>query len=568
MPVFFAGRLWVSPATISQVDDSAMYNRNANVGNVLAIIGKAEGGQPLTPLRFKSPQEAASVLRSSLAIKAVEKAFDPSSETGGPADVVFIRVDPATQSTLALKNGSAATVINLTSTDYGRFTNQIKVKVEAGSVSGKKVTTQLGNAYYSADNIARQALSVTYTGASATATVTVTATTLTLTAAAAVVIQLADYPTITSLVERINSEPGYAAAVLDGNGEKPTLNGLDGVTAGNVKNLVVNVTAHLQAVVDWFNGIGEGFITATRAANAVDVPANIPFTYLAGGSNGNTTNTDWQSAFDVLQATDVQWVVPLSEDPAIHAMTDAHVTYMSNIARLERRSIVGGDTGVTYDNAIAAAKALNSDRTSYTHLGFYDYDAAGNLTLYPAYVMAALLAGAFSGLNPGSALTNRSIKVQGLEQNLRNPTDTDQLINRGVLCVENTNRGYRVVKSITTWLNNSNYNRVEVSVGVAMDYVARAIRTTLDELRGKRGTPAVLSEAVSRTDSMLRQLAQPEPIGPAVIVGDAANPAFKEIVARLDGDVLRVEFQCSPVIPINYVPIVIHAVPYSGIATG
>ena len=44
MPVFFNGRLWVSPATMSVVDDSAMYNRNLSVGNVVALIGKSVGG--------------------------------------------------------------------------------------------------------------------------------------------------------------------------------------------------------------------------------------------------------------------------------------------------------------------------------------------------------------------------------------------------------------------------------------------------------------------------------------------------------------------------------------------
>jgi hypothetical protein len=183
------------------------------------------------------------------------------------------------------------------------------------------------------------------------------------------------------------------------------------------------------------------------------------------------------------------------------------------------------------------------------------------------YILAALLAGAFSGVNPGTALTNKTIKVRGLERDLRNPTDTDQLINGGVLCVENTNSGFKVVKSISTWLVNDNYNRVEVSTGVATDFVSRNVRQALDILRGERGNPITLSRAISIAESTLRELSRPEPQGPGVIVGDAANPAYKNIVASLEGDVLRVEFQCSPVIPVNYIPVTIFAVPYSGTAT-
>ena len=123
------------------------------------------------------------------------------------------------------------------------------------------------------------------------------------------------------------------------------------------------------------------------------------------------------------------------------------------------------------------------------------------------------------------------------------------------------------MKSISTWLVNANYNRVEVSVGVALDFVSRNVRNILDDLRGSKGSPLLLGESVSRVDSTLRTLAVPEPMGPMVIVGDKLNPAYKNITATLEGDVLRVEFQCSPVIPANYIPVVIHAVPYSGSAS-
>lgn len=570
MPVFFNGRLWISPATMSVVDDSAMYNKNLSVGNVIAVIGKSAGGKPATALRFGSPQEARAALISGDLLTAVENAFDPSAQVGGPATVVALRVNPAVQASLALK-ASAVDQITLKSTDYGLYTNQIKVKVEAASVKGKKLSTQFGNNYYSADNVSRDAFKVRYSGAQITASMTVTETTINLFApngTNVAAIDLTAYPTIGAVVDRINAVAGFAASVLDGNTEKPSLNGLDGVTTQDVKTADYTATANLQAIVDWFNSAGEGYVTATRPTGALSMPDNIAFTYMAGGSDGSTTNVEWQAAFDALQAEDVQWVCPASSDGAIHAMADTHCHYMSNVARMERRAIVGGPTGQTDAQAIAAAKALNSDRTSLVHIGYYDYNAAGALVLQPPYLLAAKVAGAFSGVNPGTSLTNKSVKVRGLERKLRNPTDTDQLIEGGVLCVEDTPKGYKVVKSISTWLVNDNYNRVEVSVGVAVDFVARNVRNALDDLRGAKGSPQTLAQAISRTDSALRELAREEPAGPGVIVGDKANPAYKNITASIDGDVLRVEFQCSPVIPVNYIPVTIHAVPWTGVRTG
>lgn len=570
MSVFFNGRLWTTPASASMVDDSAMFNKNISVGNVCALVGRAQGGKPFTALRFGSAAEAKAALVGDInTIKAIEKAFDPSAETTGASTLVFVRINPATQAALMLKDSTGADSISLLSTDYGLRTNSTKVKVETGSVRGKKITSQFGQSYYAADNIGRNAMTVQYTGAQATATVTVNGTQLVLNAGAGVAatIDLSVFPTIQELADRISATPDFVAAVQDGNGDKPALLGLDFVTAADCKASAKMLTADLQAVVEWINGAAEGYLTATRAANAGLPPVNVPFTYLSGATDGVVTNAEWQKAYDVLQQEDVQWVTPLSDVPAIHAMNDSHLAYMSNIALKERRGIVGTATGTADADAVAAAKVLNSDRTSLIHLGIYDYDASNNLVLFPPYVAAALVAGMFSGVNPGTPLTNKSVKVRGLERKLRNPTDTDVLIDGGVLCMEDTAGGYKIVKSISTWLTNDNYNRVEQSCGVACDFTARNVREAVDPVRGKKGTPQTLAEALERAKTRLDELARPEPMGPGVLVGDKTTPAYRKLTGSLDGDVIRIEYEASPVIPANFVLQVMHAVPYSGTAS-
>lgn len=569
MAVFFNGRLIVSPTTASVVNDDAMRNQNLTVGNVVALVGEAAAGQPKTALRFGNPQDALRELVSGELLNAVLAAFDPSAQTAGPSVVIAVRVNPATQATGILKDAANNTVINLSSTNYGLLQNQIKVKVEAGSTDGLRLTTQFGQKYYTQDNVARRAFSVQYTGAAASATVTVNGTQLVLAAPAGTpvaTLALSEYPTVKDLVDRINAVTGFVAEALDRNGAKPTVQALDFVSAQDVKAAAYVVRGDLQAAIDWINGTGEGFVTATRAANAGAKPAVTGFQFLTGGTDGTTTTSDWADAFEVLQSVDVQWLTPVTGDAAIHAMADAHAAYMSNVGLKERRVICGTAANTTDAAAIDAAKSLNSDRTSLVHIGHYNYDVDGKLTLFPPYISAALLAGMFSGVNPGTPLTNKAIKVRGLERDLRNPTDTDVLINGGVLCLENTDQGYKVVKSISTWLVNDNYNRVEQSTGVAVDFVARNVRQALDVLRGTKANPLVLSRAVSITESTLRELARDEPQGPGVLAGNEASPAYRNIKASIEGDVLRVEFECSPVIPVNYVLATIYAVPFSGAA--
>ena len=569
MPVFFNGRLWITPAVMSLVDDSRMYNKNLSIGNILCLIGRSEGGAPLTPIYLSSPYEAKEVLRGGELLKACEKAFDPSPQTVGPSQIVAIRVNPAVQAVGALHDSGNNVAVVLTSEDYGKYTSGIRLKVESGSERGKKITTQFGLMYYSADNVHRDAFAVQYLGSEASATVTITGTQCVVSAPAGTpvgTIDLEDAPTVVQLVDKLNLLIDVDAVVLDGNHNQPTHQGLDFVSEQDIKSGPFTVTGHLQAAVDWINGQAEGFLNAQRLPNMGAPLANVNWMTLSGGSDGAVTINEWQEAFAALQAEDVQWVVPLTGLDAVHAMADTHCTYMSNVARMERRCFVGTATGTTDVEALQRAKNLNSDRTALMHIGFYDYDyeQEGKLVLHPAYLLAAQVGGAFSGVNPGTAMTNKALKVRGWERKLRNPTDTDRLITGGVLCVEDTKKGYKVTKSISTWLINRNYNRVEVSVGAAVDFVSRSVRNAVEDLIGEKGAPQLLTLAIERVDSALKELARPEPMGIGVLAGDAENPPYRNIIAEIDGDVMRIEFECSPVIPINYIPIVIHAIPRHG----
>ncbi|WP_288075275.1 phage tail sheath subtilisin-like domain-containing protein [Pseudomonas sp.] len=569
MAVFFNGQRLVTPVTASAVNDDAMQSQNLTVGNALAIVGKATGGKPKTALAFGSPEQARRVLRSGELLDAVMAAFDPSDDTGAPSTVYAVRVNPALQASLALKGAANATVINLTSANYGLSDNQIKVKVETGALSGKTISVAYGTDYLHGDNIGRAAFSVQYTGAEATAKLSVAADKLTLTAGAtpAVEIAFADFATVASVVDKINSLGGYTAEVLERSDNQATLNGLDFVTDQDVKTAVYTVRADLQAIIDWFNNVAFEYVTAARPDAVGTLPVNVPYTFLTGGTDGNTITTDWYDGLVALQNRDVQWVAAATGDAAIHALVDTHVDFASGTLRRERRAILGTGLATTDAQALSAAKALNSKRTSLVHIGHYKYAINGKLELRPAYMTAALIAAGFAGSNPGTPLTNKSLKVQGLERDLLNPTDTDELLLGGVLPVENTDSGYKVTQSITTWLGDEKYNNREQSCGAALDFTVRNVREALDVLRGTKSNPILLSRAIATAKSTLTELAREEPQGPGVLAGDDASPAFRNITASIEGDVLRVQFECSPVIPNNYILVTVYARPYSGSAT-
>jgi hypothetical protein len=566
---FFDGRLWTTPAAMSLVNDNAMLPVSLTVGNVLALLGTCRDGQPNTPLSFGDPSDVRKLLGDGELTDAAEKAFAPSDEVGGPSTVVCIRVGTSTPATLTLNDASTGAAIALASASYGVTANLTKVQIAAGTLSGKMVSTQRGATFYVGDNIGRSAFTVRYSGGAASAQMAINNATVTLSAPTGTpvaVIDLATYASVTQLVDRINATPGFVATVTAGSDNTPSLNGLDTVTAQDVKTANYVARADLQAIVDWLNTV-DTLVVATRVAGAGAVPVNLSWTYLAGGTDPAVLVGDWTNAMTTLQTVDAQWVVPLSGDPAIHAAMDAHVQFMSHAGRHERRALVGPPAGTLLSAVLLLPLALNSDRTAMVWPGYYDFNSAGVLTLYPPYMAAAVVAAGFAGSNPGLPMTNKALTVRGLETVIRDPVDTDALIQAGVLCLSGSSKGFKVVRSVSTWLVNNKFNRVEVSCGAATDFTVRNVREALDVLKGSEGDPLVLQRAVSITESALIELSKPRPEGPGVLVGDANSPPYKSIRASLQGDVLQVSFQCSPVIPVNFIPITVSVLPFSGTAS-
>ena len=111
-----------------------------------------------------------------------------------------------------------------------------------------------------------------------------------------------------------------------------------------------------------------------------------------------------------------------------------------------------------------------------------------------------------------------------------------------------------------------------VRIYVSRDAAAQALgadetAAALQVAGAVKGTPITLGRAVSLTETALRALAVPDPLGPGVIAGDENSPAYKNITATLVGDVIAVKWQASPVVPVNFVESVAYIQPYSGSAS-
>lgn len=598
MSVFFNGQLLVTPQTASAVNDDAMLNQNLSVGNVLAVLGESLGGKPFEVYRFGNPNKAREVLVGGELCDAVVNAFAPSSETGSPQTVLAVRVNPALQSQLQLMAATPGVGVygTLKGNTYSSKDTQISVKVEASGGGKARDITLKGGAAANAWSIKGTAIGgsrLRLHVMSADSTLDIHFDTDGVLKAKMIIdasgaapqieeFPFDNFPTLGELTDYLESKLDHSGVQVfvfdylypDPDRSLPS-DILDPVsfmpTPANTQPLDQLVTWRAYAVKTWFDTYAADYVTfEPNKANSSVWASGLEigdYQSLVAQPSQVPTVADWAKALSLLERKDVQWVYPVSGNPAIHAQVKSHVEVCSNVMRRERRTIVGTVLNTSDDDAIAQAKSLNSPRVSLVHIGHYAYDMAGKLVLRPAYMTAGLVAAGFAGVNPGTPLTNKSLSVQGLERDLANPTDTDPLILGGVLPIENTETGYKITQSITTWLGDSKYSKREQSCGVAIDFAIRNVRVALDVLRGQKQTPILLARAVSIAKGTLSELSRAEPMGPAVLVGDENSPPWRNVSATVEGDVLRVQFEASPAIPNNYILVTMYAVPYSGSAT-
>lgn len=554
------------PRVVVEVDDLSLIPLGGGQLPVVVLIGTAEGGEPGVPESFISPSLAASRARGGDLKTAIERAY-----IGGASVVYTVRVNSATKATRTFQDATPANSLVVNSANWGIRDNAINIKIETGTVAGSKKLT-IGSSPSEAllvkDNLYRNVLAIQYIGAG-TATMTITATALTTDVTGGgnedLNVLFASYPTVRDVVAFIDSQAMYTCTLLDPNPSALTAGTFDFVTAVDIKTAPVTATATLDEIVKWLNSGAQSLVTATRASGAALPPANIATTYLAGGAEGTATGAEWDAAFAALETwTDAAYLVPLTSDATFHGKALAHVIAMSQNGRRPRRAFCGaaiGEKTSTLSTYTARAAALNSDRIALIVQGINTTNTAGQVVTLAPYFLAAQVAGMQASIPVGEPLTQKAFSVISRLEWVPTRAEAEIALAGGLLLVEQDDArgGFRISRGISTWLGNDAYHRVEISTGVALDQIVLNVITALDPFLGRKASAEVLPAIGSATASQLKKEERD-----GVIVGDATHPAFRDITATLIGDAVYVEFQCSPVVPLNFIHVKVHAQPFTG----
>lgn len=171
--IFFNGRVISVPGSYSEVDASGLEQVGLGAAGIVAVLGTAEGGIPVSAItelseviRINKPELGRSTFRSGDLREVIDMLFAPGNDPdilGGAVEVVAMKVNPATASAATLANAQGD-ALTLTSKDYGAFSEQINVSIAAGTVQGKLVTIIFEDITESVDDLGGDTLfSLTYT---------------------------------------------------------------------------------------------------------------------------------------------------------------------------------------------------------------------------------------------------------------------------------------------------------------------------------------------------------------------------------------------------------------------
>lgn len=363
---------------------------------------------------------------------------------------------------------------------------------------------------------------------------------------------LSTYETVNDIAQRISSFAGWDITI--GVNAGPLLiSELDNSASSDVI-VAKEFYADLAFIAQVLNDESQ-LVQATIQAGATGAPDNVGPVFLVGGTEGVTAFADWQAALDILRDEFANTIVVLTDDEAVHAAVVAHCAYMGGPGRKERDCVLGADSGIDFTAAKARAVALNTRHARLCIQDMVRFNVDGEREQFPPYFTACIAAGMQAGSSVGTSLTFKFLNVLdvvGDDSTYTLQDDANELIQRGLCVVEKVQGvGFRWLRNITTHLIDNNLAFIEASVNEAVNFSTFNIRTNLEAVVGKKGFAGTVNSAAAIVIQTLGLLSDPQ--DPVVV-------AWRNLTIELENDVMTIDVELAPVIPVNFVKTTIHLV--------
>ena len=219
-------------------------------------------------------------------------------------------------------------------------------------------------------------------------------------------------------------------------------------------------------------------VTAEALANSAEKPVNgatkDAFAAFAPGNDGaGAGEAEYREGFEVLLNEDAHVMLAAGLADDFGNDLDAHCQAAStDVVKRDRIGVVGCAAGASLDTI--RGHTLNSDRIVFVAPGIRFGD-----DVLPGAYAAAAVAGLLAGLPAHVSATNKTLRVDGLEQRF-DSASLIQLLSSRVLALEQR-QGFRVVRGITTSTNTAFQ---QITTRRIVDYAKYGVRSSAEPYIG------------------------------------------------------------------------------------
>ena len=353
----------------------------------------------------------------------------------------------------------------------------------------------------------------------------------------------ADFNSLSELIGAIGQLPNVVASYSAG--RDYDADQFDAFADANIDGAAqaVSIRADLAEIVEALSS--SRLVSVERATGATQSIAQQSsgslVASLSGGSSSSATLAEWTSALATIESADLQIIVAWSDLATVHAEIKKHLR-LAALAGRERNAWVASARNETLSQLNVRAKALNDRNIALVGQHLSLVDQRGRVVTRDPMWLALMLACMQAGSPVATPLTRKQPDVADVFGAWNGNLDAAEAIRKGVCSLSFGPLGWRVERSVTTWLRDDNPIYSEVSANESVNASLRDLRAGLDAFVGEPNKGLTANRIKSIVEARLNRQ-----------VLDGVIKAFKDVVLEDLGDTLNVGYTVAAVEPLNFI---------------
>lgn len=356
---------------------------------------------------------------------------------------------------------------------------------------------------------------------------------------------VSDFSTVRDMMDALNQFPNVVAS-YDGARDYDA-NAFDAFDSADIAGSgnAVSLRCDVQEVIEALSA--SQLVTAERPVGALKAIAEqfsgSSVSLMSGGASSSAILSDWTTALETIESADIQIVVAWSDDADVHGALVEHLR-ASALAGSERNAWIGASANESLSALNTRAKALNNRNIALVGQQIRLTTPTGEAVTRDPMWLALMLASMQAGSPIATPLTRKSPNVLDVFGAWDANKDASTAIKSGVCALSRGPLGWRVERSVTTWLRDDNPIYSEVSANESINASVRDLRAGLDGFIGTANQSFTANRLKSIVEGRLNRQVQ-----------DGVIKGFRNVSLEDLGDTLRVNYEVSAIEPINFISV-------------